>query len=438
MESGFSFDKSKGENGALLVTAAVSQTALDAVADKVLADFRPHVEIKGFRKGRVPDDIIRTRYKDAIASESEEHLAEQAWAEFAKAESLSVFGNPELTKRENNGTLKFTYLYYPQPSVKLPDLSKIKVERENWSIDDAVVDAAFEIYKKEYGKSVEDNDKVIEAGDMVTCDLTYLNEKFGRYNKKEIRLRAASDKEDFVFAQAIIGMKAGGQKEVATVMQGEKAAVKITVSKIETLIPSTFTDEEKEKADNIKKFLRQQLETATNGKKESELIKAIDDALLEKVTLAIPKGFLDTYADALMSRVQERTVSRTGLKFEEYLAFTGKTEDELKAEQRKDSEREITLSVLRGEIFSANKNDIKVNEEQMNMYARELYQRETQQGLAKRTKEEQQTIMRRIASAAQEYGATAAINEFVKGKVTVTDKKGAAYVPTRDDLFFWR
>lgn len=438
MESGFTFEKSKGENGALMVSAQVTPAAYNAVADKVLADFRPHVEIKGFRKGKVPDDIVRTRYKDAIASEAEEHLAEQAWAEFAKAESLSVFGNPELTNRDNAGALKFTYRYYPQPSVKLPDLSKIKVERDNWTIDDAVVDQAFEIYKKEYGKSVEDNDKVIEAGDMATCDLTYLNEKFGKYNKKEIRLRAASDTDDFVFAKALIGMKVNAQKEVQTVIQGEKTAVKISVSKVETLIPTTFTDEEKEKIDNIKKFLRQQIESAANNKKESSLIKAINDALVDKVSLSIPKGFLDSYVDAMMARVEERTVSRTGLRFEEYLAFVGKSEDDIRAEQRTDAEREITLSVVRGELFTAYKDDIKVNEEQMNMYARELYQREMQQGLSKRTKEEQQQIMRRIASAAQEYGATAAINEFVKGKATVADKKESAYTPSRDDLFFWR
>lgn len=434
---GFTYAKNKGENGGFTAVITVSAERYDQEISRAVKEYMPHVEVKGFRKGHVPENIIRTRFANALEGEAQEHLASEAWERFSEDEKVRVFGSPVLVNYEKKELMTFTFSYYPLSEVKLPELAKIKAERDAWTVDESVVAKGLELYKRDFGKPVEDNEKVIAAEDTVTCDITYLNEKFGKYNKKDIKLRASTVKDTFFFAKELIGMKKGDQKEVETVISGEKAKAKITVNRVEANIPLTFTDEEKDRLTKVTEFIKGKIEHAVTMKKESALIEDIDERIAEKVKIDIPKGYLDEYVKDLMERFREQNIERTGLRFEEYLAFMKKTEEELTKELTDEAVKAITRTIIRREIYDKNQNDIQVNQELGNNYAAQLYQREMQNGLSRRTKEEQQYIVRNITRAATEYAVSQATNEFLKKTVTVSDKKETPYEPTTADILYW-
>ncbi|MDB5188774.1 MAG: tig, trigger factor, trigger factor [Candidatus Nomurabacteria bacterium] len=87
-----------------------------------------HLELAGFRKGKIPDDIAKSHIPEALLlNDMAEKALQEIYPTIVKEKNLDVIGRPELsiTKLARNNALEFTVRATVLPTIALPDYKKI-------------------------------------------------------------------------------------------------------------------------------------------------------------------------------------------------------------------------------------------------------------------------------------------------------------------------
>src|SRR3989338_7969996 len=128
----------------------------------VLTDLKKDTELPGFRKGFVPEKIIRERVGEmALFEEAAMKALSAALGEIIRAEKLNVIGRPdvETTMLAPNNPAKFKVTLSLYPELTLPDYKKIAAEHNskkpsNHTVEEKEIDAVVFEITKQYKSSV--------------------------------------------------------------------------------------------------------------------------------------------------------------------------------------------------------------------------------------------------------------------------------------------
>jgi FKBP-type peptidyl-prolyl cis-trans isomerase (trigger factor) len=90
-----------------------------------------HLEIDGFRKGKVPEDVARKQIPDMVLiNDMAEQALQEIYPSIIKDNDLDIIGRPEvaITKLARNNAVEFTIRATVLPTIELPDYKKIAKE----------------------------------------------------------------------------------------------------------------------------------------------------------------------------------------------------------------------------------------------------------------------------------------------------------------------
>lgn len=105
--------------------------------------YRPKVEIRGFRKGRAPMDMIKKLYGEAIEQDALDSIASTFFHSAMDEQKLSPIGQPALTDLDfkRGEHLRFKIKFEVKPVVELKDYKGIAVEKQVHNVSDAELQA---------------------------------------------------------------------------------------------------------------------------------------------------------------------------------------------------------------------------------------------------------------------------------------------------------
>ncbi len=150
--------------------------------DLMLKDYSKEIDIKGFRKGKVPTDLISEQVKEVVKFETFEKLAPMYINTAISKEKLEPIAPPEykeIPKILDGLDIPFSITVTTMPKFKLGNMKKIKVEKKKLFVEESEIDTAIEELKQsQKTKAEEVNDdwakeigKVIDAKeDIKTLD----------------------------------------------------------------------------------------------------------------------------------------------------------------------------------------------------------------------------------------------------------------------------
>jgi trigger factor len=131
------------------------------------------VRADGFRPGKVPMSVVAQRYGYSVHSEVLNDKVGQVFNEAVSEAKLRVAGPPRITEKAEapEGEVAFDATFEVYPEVKLGDLGPAEVERVSAAVDDAAVDKTIEILRKQR-RTFQQRPAVEGAaeGDRVTID----------------------------------------------------------------------------------------------------------------------------------------------------------------------------------------------------------------------------------------------------------------------------
>ena len=144
-------------------TITIPQEDFQKEYNKILKKQLEDTEMKGFRKGKVPDNLIEPQFKNTLKIDALEKILPILVTTILQKEEIQPIAPPEYTKfpdfsskKEMSVTINITVM----PNFSLGNMKKIKVEKEDIKVEKKEINEALEnIKKSQKTKEKEINDK---------------------------------------------------------------------------------------------------------------------------------------------------------------------------------------------------------------------------------------------------------------------------------------
>ncbi|MCX7741774.1 MAG: trigger factor [Tepidimonas sp.] len=364
----------------------VLELPLQAIQQEVQARLKRlqrQVRMDGFRPGKVPLSVVAQRYGDSVQYEVMNDQVGQAFADAVAQAQLRVAGQPRITEKEGaaEGMVAFEAVFEVFPEVKLGDLSALKLEKLESSVDESAVERTLEILRKQRRTfTPRAAEEPAQDGDRVTIDFEGKidGEPFQGGQAHDFSFVLGEGQMLAEFENAVRGMKVGESKTFPLAFpedyQGREVAGKtadflVTVKKIEqqhlpavdeAFVKSLGIEAGTEEAlrEDIRRNLQRELKFRLQARNKAAAL----EALAQAAELELPKAAVQAEIDRLVEGARADLKQR-GIKD----ADKAPIPRELFQQQ---AERRVRLGLVVAELIKAH--DLRVTEEQVEDHLREL------------------------------------------------------------------
>ena len=153
------------------MTIAIPGERVETAVNARLQETAKTIQLKGFRKGKVPFKVVKSKFGEGVRQEVIGELMNQSYFEALNQESLKPAGQPQIEagNLKEGEDFEFSAVFEVYPEVELPDFSKIEVVTLHAEISDSDVDEMIETLRQQR-QSWEKVDRAAQENDMVNID----------------------------------------------------------------------------------------------------------------------------------------------------------------------------------------------------------------------------------------------------------------------------
>tara|TARA_B110000977_G_scaffold76162_1_gene102741 strand:+ start:106 stop:1419 length:1314 start_codon:yes stop_codon:yes gene_type:complete len=194
------------------------------------------VNIKGFRKGKVPLKVVKQQYGKGVRQEVIGEIVNSSFYEAIAQEKLQPVGQPRIDdiKDSEGQDLEFLAVFEVYPEVALADLSKVSITRPVTDLSDADLDKMIDVLRDQQAK-FEASDKPAVDGDQLNIDYvgTKGGEEFAGGKAEGQDLVLGSNSMITGFEDALVGANAGDEKVLKLKFPKDYHAEELKGAKVE-------------------------------------------------------------------------------------------------------------------------------------------------------------------------------------------------------------
>jgi trigger factor len=199
------------------ITLTLAAADINSEVEARLKKLARTVKADGFRPGKVPMSVVAQRYGYSVQYEVMNDKLGQAFAQAANEAQLRVAGAPSIAQKDDaaEGTMAFDATFEVYPEVKLGELSAVELERVAAEVDEAAIDKTVEILRKQRRTFAQrPADEGAQAGDRVTIDFEGKidGEPFAGGKAEGFQFLVGEGQMLEQFDAAVRGMKVGDSK----------------------------------------------------------------------------------------------------------------------------------------------------------------------------------------------------------------------------------
>ena len=153
------------------MTIAIPGERVETAVNARLQETAKTIQLKGFRKGKVPFKVVKTKFGEGVRQEVIGELMNQSYFEALNQESLKPAGQPQIEagNLKEGEDFEFSAEFEVYPEVELPDFSKIEEVTLHAEIGDSDVDEMIETLRHQR-QTWEKVDRAAQENDMVNID----------------------------------------------------------------------------------------------------------------------------------------------------------------------------------------------------------------------------------------------------------------------------
>lgn len=297
----------------------------ERVADRVEAAFREwsqKLQLPGFRRGRVPREVIRRRFEAEVNEEVLRALIPDSYQEALTQAAIEPVSQPAVEDIHFHAgePLRYRAVVEVKPPVTVQDYRGVALEREKVEVSDQEVDRALEYLREDAAEYVP-----MEGWPALKDDLVILDHE-GSVNGKPFKggngknLTVALGHEGYLpgFAEQLTGMQKGDTKQFRLQMPaeyprkelaGRPVEFRVTVKEVKKRrVPELNDDFAKSVGDvetlaALRDKLRQQLQQRKTREQDAALKRALMDKLVQQTAIEAPETMVEREAAALLEEL---------------------------------------------------------------------------------------------------------------------------------------
>lgn len=399
----------KLENHTARLTVEVEAEHLEQAKQAAAARLARRVNIPGFRKGRAPYRVLVSYLGEGpILEEAVEKLGSDIYKDALSQAAIEPYGPGALDNFDLEPQPTFTFIVPLSPTTDLGDYRAVRLPYEAPVVDDEAVAEVMERLRRERAL-IEASQQPAAAGDQVTIKVRaeLLPEDGDEADAAADGEESADDEEAPApanrvlidrdelpvqlteagemmpgFSGALAGAAAGEQRQFELAypddeekypeMHGRRVRFDVTVNKIETVtlpeLNDAFAARVTETEDTPLTLLelrvkeRERLQEHAEEDARAEYASAVLEQITEQASVAYPEDLVSDQIDHMLQHV-DNDLRQRGLTLQDYMRISGRTLDDVRAEQRAAAETSIRRSLVLHELEHAEL--IEVTEQQV-------------------------------------------------------------------------
>lgn len=377
------------QHGPALNPELTREVSVEIPADEVAKAFKTVVKryqkqarIPGFRAGKVPETLIRSRFADGIRQDVVEQVLPGHFRTAIEQQNLHPISQPQVTdlKLEDGQPLVFKAAFEVLPEFSVEGYQQIKVEKA----DAALTDEEFNTEMERVSDSRSTMEPVTEDRALADGDFAQISFKGQVQGEAEGEAKAISGDDAMVeiggkntlpaFNDALRGTKPGqelkfevsypaefGERRLAGKTVSYDVEVKGIKKKIEPELNDEFAKElgDYESMDDFRTKLREHMAADKERRVKSEVQTRLTDALVAHFQFPVPESLVQSQIDARLDRGL-RALAAQGMRTEDMRKMDFAR---LREAQRESAVNEVKASMILDKIAAAE--NVSISDEEL-------------------------------------------------------------------------
>ena len=288
--------------------------------DKAYLEYRKKIEIRGFRKGKAPIDIVKKLYGDLIENDSLNEIATEMYHKAVKEKELKPIGEPVLVDMDykRGESFRCKIQYDIRPTIEVKQYKGITVEKSVHTITDDEVEKEI-IRLQRINAAMEEVDAVTDLEHIVTATLQDLDDGGAPVIGKksdDVRFYLADDQLEQPFKDALKEARKGGNYRVQFENKhGEHAHTvntriivtkiqKITLSPLNDAFVAKVTKDKFTTVDLLRAGIREDIIAYWKEKTERQVINSITSEIIRLHEFQVPESLIHSVLSGLLEEMK--------------------------------------------------------------------------------------------------------------------------------------
>lgn len=363
----YTFKADKNSTVKIKITLNAEEWA--AAQKKAYEKNKNKFSIPGFRKGKVPMNVIEKQYGKGVFFEDAINLSFPTYYYdiLDKEPTIEAIDHPsiEVDKIDEKG-ITLVAVVPVRPEVKLGAYKGINIDKVAYNVTDADIEAELNRLAERNAREITIDNRVAQSGDITNIDYSGSVDgvKFDGGTAEGQTLVLGSGQFIPGFEEGVVGMAIGEEKDIpvtfpenyAPELAGKNAIFKVKLNGIKIKELPEINDEfikdaaGEESVEAYKASTKAKLQEANDKKAkyetEDKLIKTIADASEVEVPACLVERQIDNTV-----RDMEYRMMYQGLKLEDYLKYVGQTLEEYKKSFEKQATEQVKTQLVIEEIL---------------------------------------------------------------------------------------
>ncbi len=350
----------KLEKNMAKLTIEVSAEELEKAIEGAYQKNKNQISVPGFRKGKVPRQMIERMYgKEIFYEDAANALIPDAYEKALDECTEDIVSSPsiDVVQIEAGKPFIFTAEVALKPEVKLGKYKGIEVDKAEVAVTDEEVDAAIDKERERNARNIEVTDRAVKDGDMTVIDFEGFVDGVAFEGGKGENYPLTIGSGAFIpgFEEQLVGAEIGAEVEVnvtfpeeyhAEDLKGKAAVFKCTVKEIKEKELPALDDEFASEVSEFETLAEYKADV--KGKLEEDKAKeakdakeaAVIEAIVKDADMEIPDAMLATQQRQMVDEFAQR-MQMQGLTMEQYFQFTGASYEQMVEQVKPQAEKRI-------------------------------------------------------------------------------------------------
>ena len=288
--------------------------------EHVVASVQKRAQIPGFRPGKAPASLIRTRFKDAIRQDVLESILPKAFRKKADEEHWRVVGTPNVTEVHfhEGEPLRFKAEFEIAPEIELKEYRGVETPYVEPQVSAEEIEERLERVRNQKAEFVNEDPRPLADGDYAVVSLESTSGVEGEPVRNEELVLNLGDPETLPeFTENLRGLSPGEEKDFDVTypqdygqerLSGKTIRFHVTVKAVRRKELPELNDEfardlgDYQNLDEFREAIRKVIYAEKEAAAQDQARQHIIEGLIDQHEFPVPEAFIDSHIESVVQR----------------------------------------------------------------------------------------------------------------------------------------